>query len=65
MVSVTKIPPLGLEKEIELQFDDSASSFFAETCGLVLRVPTIHDSFQAFMEKLLEAVENNTGFGNI
>lgn len=64
MTSLTTIPPLGMEKKIEVQFDNYASSFFAETCGLIIRVPTIHEKFESFMEKLLEAVENSTGFGN-
>ena len=64
MTGLTRIPPLGLGKKIELEFDGYASSFFAETCGFVVRVPTLHPNFDSFMDKLLEAAENNTGFGS-
>jgi len=49
MTALNRIPPLGLERKIEVEFDDYASSFFAETCGFILRLPTIHETFDLFM----------------
>lgn len=65
MTGLSKIPPLGLEKKIEMEFDMSSKSFFAETCGSVLRVPASHKNFETFYEKMLEACEHNSGFGSI
>lgn len=65
MTGLNRIPPLGLERKIEVEIDDYVSSFFAETCSFLLRVPTVHETFDLFMFKLLEAVENSTGFAGV
>ena len=65
MTGLSKIPPLGLEKKIEMEFDMSSKSFFAETWGSVLRAPAFHKNFETFYEKMLEACEHNSGFGSI
>lgn len=66
MTSLGRIPPLGLKRKIEVEFSNSTSpTFFAETCGFVLRVPTVHETFETFQEKFLEATENYLGYGCI
>jgi len=55
MKGLSKIPPLGLEKKIEIEFNVSSKSFFAETCGSVLRVPVSHQNFKTFYGKILES----------
>jgi len=65
MTGLSKIPPLGLEKKIEIEFYVSSKSFFAQTCGSVLRVPVSHPHFETFYGKILEACEHNSGFGSI
>lgn len=64
MTSLDRIPPLGLEHSIDLEFYEG-ENFFAETCTLVLRVPTIYDEFDDFKKKFLEACDNSLGFGCI
>jgi len=65
MTGLSKIPPLGLEKNIDIEFDMSSKSFFAETCGTVLRVPASHQNFETFYGKILEACDHNSGFGSV
>lgn len=66
MTSLDRIPPLALKREIEVEFSISSNpTFFAETCGFVLRVPTVHETFETFEDKFLEATENYLGYGSI
>lgn len=66
MTSLDRIPPLGLKRKIEVEFSINTNpTFFAETCGFVLRVPTVHETFEAFEDKLLEATENYLGYDSI
>lgn len=56
MTSLGRIPPLGLKRKIEVEFSNSTSpTFFAETCGFVLRVPTVHETFETFQEKFFRS----------
>ena len=66
MTSLDRIPPLGLKRKVEVEFSISTNpTFFAETCGFVLRVPTVHETFQRFEDKFLETTENYLGYGSI
>ena len=65
MTGLSKIPPLGLEKNIDIEFDMSSKLFFAKTCGSVLRVPASHQNFETFYEKILKACDHNSGFGSV
>ena len=66
MTSLDRIPPQGLKRKIEVEFPFGTNpTFFAETCGFVLRVPTVHETFEAFEVKFLEATENYLGYGSI
>ena len=66
MTSLDRIPPLGLKRKIEVEFATSTNpTFFAETCGFVLRVPTVHKTFESFEDKFLEATENYLGYGSV
>ena len=64
MTGLSKIPPLGMQQKIELDFDSYSHSFFAETCSYVLRVPTSHETFETFLQRVYEACENCHGFGS-
>ena len=63
MTGLSQIPPLGLKQPIKVEFTAHSTSFFAETCTYVLRVPNGHASFDSFMEKIREACDNRLGFG--
>lgn len=64
MTSRDRIPPLGLEHKIEVEyFDNSNATFFADTCSFVLKVPTVHTTIEDFQEKLYEACDNYLGHG--
>ena len=66
MTSLDKVPPLGLSRKVEVEFSNNSNQvFFAETCSMVLKVPTVHKSFEDFQEKFLEACENYIGYGSI
>ena len=61
-----KVPPLGLNRKVEVELSNNSNQvFFAETCSMVLKVPTVHKSFEDFQEKFLEACENYIGYGSI
>ena len=66
MTSLDLIPPLGLERKIEVEFhDDDNPNFFADTCSFVLRIPTVHKKIEDFKKKLFEASENYLGHGSL
>lgn len=66
VTSLDKVPPLGLSRKVEVEFSNNSNqAFFAETCSMVLKVPTVHKSFEDFQEKLLEACKNYIGYGSI
>ena len=66
MTSLDVIPPLGLEKKIEVEFhDDDNPNFFADTCSFILRIPTVHKEIEDFMKKLSEAGESYLGHGSL
>ena len=66
VTSLDKVPPLGLSRKVEVGFSNNSNqAFFAETCSMVLKVPTVHKSFEDFQEKFLEACENYIGYGSI
>ena len=54
MTSLDRIPPLGLDKKVEV---------FADTCSFFLRVPTMHKGFKEFKAKLFDACDNFLGHG--
>ena len=59
------MPPLGLNSKIEVELSNNNPTFFAETCCFVLRVPTVHKTFESFQETFLEATHNYLGYGSI
>ena len=64
ITSRDRIPPLGLECKIEVDFFDSNNpTFFADTCSYVLRVLRVHTSIDAFQAKLFEASDKYLGLG--
>ena len=67
MTALDAFLPLGLPQKIAVQFIESSrqATFFAETCALVFRVPTVHTNYDDFKLKFKEACQNRTGFGCI
>ena len=66
MTGLDDVPPLGLPQKIFVAFSQGTeTTFFAETCTLVLRVPTDYTDFADFNEKFLEASKNATGYAGI
>ena len=64
--SLNTIPPLGLSRKVEVEFSINRNpAFFAETCNMVLKVQTVHQCFEDFQEKFLQACENYIGYGSI
>ena len=64
MTSLDRIPPLGLDKNVEVEFlQDENPNFFADTYSLFLRVPTMHKTIKQFKEKLFDACDNYLGHG--
>ena len=64
--SLDKIPPLGLSRKVEVEFsNNSNTTFFAETCSCVLKMPTVHGYFEDFQERFLGACNNYLGYGSI
>ena len=57
MTSLDRISPLGLDKNVEVEFlQDENPNFFADTCSLFLRVPTMHKTITQFKEKLMRVI---------
>ena len=66
MTSRDRIPLLGLERKIEVEFyDNSNATFFADTCSYVLKVPTVHTTIEEFQVKLFDASDNYLGDGSV
>lgn len=64
--SLDRIPALGLSRKVEVEFSTNRNpAFFAETCNMVLKVPTVHECFENFQEKFIQACENYIGYGSI
>lgn len=64
--SLDRIPTLGLSRKVEVEFSINRNpAFFAETCSMVLKAPTVHECFEDFQEKFLQACKNYIGHGSI
>ena len=59
------LPPLGLDEKITIYYrEDTCPHFFAETCTMELKVPTVHDQYSKFYNSFLEAcMHSAAGFG--
>ena len=59
------LPPMGLEEKITIRYrEDNSPHFFAETCTVELKVPTVHEEYGKFYNSFLEAcVHSESGFG--
>lgn len=58
VTSLDKVPPLGLSRKVEVEFSNNSNqAFFAETCSMVLKVPTLHGSLEVFQETFLEVCD--------
>ena len=63
-ISLDRIPRLSRKVEVEFSINRNPA-FFAETCNMVLKVQTVHQCFEDFQEKFLQACENYIGYGSI
>ena len=60
VASVDKIPPFGLEKKIDVRFDNNVSLPQASQCSLTLTLP-----FHDITNKMILALKFGVGFGDI
>ena len=60
-------PVLEFGKSAELHFLHGKENLFAtaSTCDLILRLPTCHDDYSMFVDRMIESICNNDGFGRI
>eukprot|EP00794_Sanderia_malayensis_P017175 gene17175-18904_t len=61
----SKVPPLGFIPKPSIEFLHSSQSRFPQgnTCGCVLKLPTMHTSYQSFKDDMDFAFKNCHGFG--
>ena len=67
-MSLDKIPPLGLSRKVEVEFSkNSNTTFFAESCSYVLKVPNVHGCFEdfQFLRSLQQLSYGSNGYGSI
>jgi len=59
------LPPLGLDEKITIYYrEDTCPHFFAETCTMELKVPTVYNQYSKFYNSFLEACMHSVaGFG--
>lgn len=60
------IPPLGFEKELQLQFLHQDDSFYpkANTCSVTLNLPVVHGTYADFNEFMCYGIQNGMVFGS-
>ena len=60
-------PVLGFGKKAGLHFLHGKENLFAtsSTCDLILRLPTCHDDYSTFVDKMIESICSNDGFGHV
>lgn len=60
-------PVLGFGKKAGLHFLHGKENLFAtsSTCDLILRLPTCHDDYSTFVDRMIESICSNDGFGHV
>ena len=61
----SKVPPLGFIPKPSIEFLHGSEFRFpqANTCGCILKLPTMHSSYEAFKDDMDFAFRNCHGFG--
>lgn len=61
-----QLPPLGFHKKIDLVFLGVNEPLpTASTCGLIMRIPTCHETGDLFKEKMELGLKGGLIFGNV
>lgn len=68
MYDIQQAQPLQIihfGKKAKLHFLHGTQNLFATspTCDFILRLPTCHDDYRTFMDKMTESICCNDGFG--
>ena len=64
LTGLEEVPPLGFSKKIEVRYlKDRTQTLYAETCTMVLKLPTVHTEYSLFKGKFMLACnEGSLGF---
>uniref|UniRef100_A0A1X7V4T8 HECT domain-containing protein n=1 Tax=Amphimedon queenslandica TaxID=400682 RepID=A0A1X7V4T8_AMPQE len=60
---MSRIPLLGFEKSITILFLKYGNFPTVSTCGIEIRLPTIHDTYEKCKDVMIHAIKGNNGFG--
>lgn len=60
------MPPLGFGRLGRIEFLGQGRNLAtSSTCDIILRLPTLHDTYESFKEAMILALKNNDGFGGV
>lgn len=64
LTGLEEVPPLGFSKKIEIRYlKDRTQTLYAETCTMVLKLPTVHTEYSLFQAQFMLACnEGSLGF---
>ena len=64
LTGLEEVPPLGFSKKIEVKYlKDRTQTLYAETCTMVLKLPTVHTEYSLFKAQFMLACnEGSLGF---
>ncbi|XP_067046925.1 uncharacterized protein [Acropora muricata] len=64
LTGLEEVPPLGFSKKIEVRYlKDRTQTLYAETCTMVLKLPTVHTEYSLFKAQFMLACnEGSLGF---
>ncbi len=60
-----RIPPLGFGKVPKIVFLRQGILATASTCDIVLRLPTVHTTYESFKDAFIMSLKCNDGFGGV
>ena len=63
LTGTNRIPLLGFEESVTLLFLKDGLFPTVSTCGIEIRLPTIHDTYEKFRDVMVHAIKGNDGFG--
>lgn len=56
LTGLEEVPPLGFSKKIEVRYlKDRTQTLYAETCTMVLKLPTVHTEYSLFKGQFMLA----------
>lgn len=65
VTGLRKLPPLGLCRPIEISYLPSSRRFIyprAQSCFNVLKLPTFHQDYKEFAEKMDQGIRSSNGY---